>query len=286
MKFCEECGAQMEDDALFCDNCGAQNAASPPEEAAENIKASETGETEIKTAESKKQPAAVVILGITVVVLLVVIVILVAGSRKKEETLNIPDTAATETFAVTENSAVTETTETAVPVETTETEEITEETEFGTEKTAETQKPKEETKPERKDNPAAYVPEELYENVGYVDSIDISGFYMAMGGKEYAELSMYSDEPVSSEVGTATFNIWNYNKRKPLLYENLTVYMTRGCIYYAVTDDGNVFYFGFNYADNYNYDYADYYYSGDVVMTLYFNDECLGEWTIDEHYYS
>lgn len=269
MKFCEECGAQMEDDALFCDNCGAQSAAAPSEETAAVNKEPKTGAGDRKTAETKKQPVAVVVLGVIVAVLLIVIIILAAGGRKDRETQKMADTA------VPEASAVTETTETAEPVTTTETEEVTEEIESETEKTTETEKPKEEdTQQERADNPAAYIPEEMYENLGYVDGIDIPGSYVGMGGREYAEISMYSDEFTYSDVGTATFEICDFQKDEPVFYENLTVYITREGIYYAVTDDGNVFYFSF------------YYDSDNVVMTVYFNDEYRGDWFINEHYYS
>lgn len=275
MKFCEECGAQMEDDALFCDNCGAQSAAAPSEETVAVNKEPKTGAGDRKTAETKKQPVAVVVLGVIVAVLLIVIVMLVAGGRKDKETQKMVDTA------VPEASAVTETTETAASVvtemtETTEPEEETGETESETEKTTRAEKPKEEdTQQERADNPAAYIPEEMYENLGYVDSIDIPGYYVGTGGREYAEISMYSDEFTYSDVGTAMFEICDFQKDEPVFYENLTVYMTREGIYYAVTDDGNVFYFSFYYLD-----------SDTVAMTVYFNDEYRGDWFINEHYYS
>ena len=81
MKFCSECGTQLEDDAAFCSNCGKACAVDPPVEKKEKStpsvdveKAKEFSEKGLSVIKNNKKPiiitavAAVVILGIVMVI--------------------------------------------------------------------------------------------------------------------------------------------------------------------------------------------------------------------------
>lgn len=60
MKFCEECGAELEDDAVFCEECGASIESSQADETIEqsveqSVKVSSTKKMEKKESEREKQ---------------------------------------------------------------------------------------------------------------------------------------------------------------------------------------------------------------------------------------
>lgn len=96
MKFCEECGAQLEDDVMFCDECGAQIA-----EVAENVEAPNEPQPEpvVKPIKTKSVPKIYIVGGAVGIVLVAVIVVLVVMLLKKGNE-QIPVVDADETTSI------------------------------------------------------------------------------------------------------------------------------------------------------------------------------------------
>lgn len=313
MKFCEECGAQLEENALFCENCGARCGAGQSPDAA-------------GTAKQDKRKSAVlpaVIIGIAVLALVGAVLFMLlrdreqrtlsAGATERKEASEAvaaepAEAAGTEREEASE-AAGAEVTE-AVGTEREETSEVAaaepaEAAEAEREEVSETDEPDEiETQEDEQgqgktDEPdentdagagnteagqASGIPDGIRAD-DWLEIYEIAGEYIGEFREQYCQLSIFSDGLGDAdgaggcpEVGVANIGVWDYEKEEQYWFENLSVRLAGKNVYMTETDEGDVIYFGI-YFDPYS-DLEG------CCMDLYFNGESQGEWLMIAHYYS
>lgn len=284
MRYCEECGAQLEDDALYCENCGAR--------CQEEEKAAPEPVTEQK--EKKNTPAALAVILIVAAVAFAVIVVVSMRGRDGKGSARQQGTVVTEQTEAVETAGLAEATESeeAEPVETTESEgaEPEESTETGT--VADTEKQTEAGEPETgtdtapagsQTGNASGIPSGLRAD-DWLEIYEIAGEYLGEYREQYCQLSIYSDGLENSEgadypeVGVANISVWDYENETQYWFEGLSVKLVGKNIFMAETDAGDIIYFGIYY-DPYS-DLEGY------GMDLYFNGKSQGVWDMIAHYYS
>lgn len=79
MKFCEECGAQLDDDVMFCEECGAVL------ESNENSVVEETSINQIKKEDKKKRVPIMILIAVISLVIMVIGIMLLRGINGKED---------------------------------------------------------------------------------------------------------------------------------------------------------------------------------------------------------
>ena len=87
MKYCENCGAELEDSAVFCDECGARVETVPQEKAVDSEQSKEAEKQENAVIDTSDKPVGkrkrmIPILCGVIGVLIIVIIIVTVTSRK------------------------------------------------------------------------------------------------------------------------------------------------------------------------------------------------------------
>lgn len=275
MKFCEECGAQLEENALFCENCGARCGVGQSPDAA-------------GTAKQDKRKSAVLpatIVGIAVLALVGAVLFMLlrdreqrtlsAGATEREEASEV---AAAEPAEAAEAERE-EASETDEPDET--------ETQEDEQRQGKTDEPDENTDAgagNTEAGQASGIPDCIRAD-DWLEIYEIAGEYIGEFREQYCQLSIFSDGLGDAdgaggcpEVGVANIGVWDYEKEEQYWFENLSVRLAGKNIYMAETDEGDMIYFGI-YFDPYS-DLEG------CCMDLYFNGESQGEWLMIAHYYS
>lgn len=275
MKFCEECGAQLEENALFCENCGARCGAGQSPDAA-------------GTAKQDKRKSAVlpaVIIGIAVLALVGAVLFMLLRDRE-QRTLSAGATERKEASeAVAAEPAEAAEAEREEVSETDEPDEIeTQEDEQGQGKTDEPDENTDAGAGNTEAGQASGIPDGIRAD-DWLEIYEIAGEYIGEFREQYCQLSIFSDGLGDAdgaggcpEVGVANIGVWDYEKEEQYWFENLSVRLAGKNIYMAETDEGDVIYFGI-YFDPYS-DLEG------CCMDLYFNGESQGEWLMIAHYYS
>lgn len=94
MKYCENCGAELEDSAVFCDECGARVETVPQEKAVDSEQSKEAekqGNAVIDTSDKpveKRKRMIPILCGVIGVLIIAVIVIIIVTSRKSNNDEN------------------------------------------------------------------------------------------------------------------------------------------------------------------------------------------------------
>lgn len=90
MKYCENCGAELEDSAVFCDECGARVETVPQEKAVDSEQSKEAEkqenaviDTSDKPVEKRKRMIPILCGGIGVLIIAVIVIIIVTVTSRK-----------------------------------------------------------------------------------------------------------------------------------------------------------------------------------------------------------
>ena len=90
MKYCENCGAELEDSAVFCDECGARVETVPQEKAVDSEQSNEAEkqdnaviDTSDKPVEKRKRMIPILCGGIGVLIIAVIVIIIVTVTSRK-----------------------------------------------------------------------------------------------------------------------------------------------------------------------------------------------------------
>lgn len=275
MKFCEECGAHLEDDALFCDACGApcgtEDAQTVPSPAVEpNADTAAQTKKQAAEQEPKKKSNIGILAGLAALAVCIVAAFLF--SKNSGKTAPAGTEAGNATEVPTElvlAEAGTKTEEAAETEMQSATE--TEETESESESESETETEPEETETEDAETEGSLIPEGIHAGDSYIEPFWIAGYYVS-DELEYCSLSIFSDYNGGTEtVGTAEISSpsikgWN----------QVDISVLAQNIYMAQTDEGDVIVFGVYYDTS----------EATYFMDVYINGESRGEWIMCEHYES
>lgn len=94
MKYCENCGAELEDSAVFCDECGARVETVPQEKAVDSEQSKEAEKQENAVIDTSDKPVEKrkrmipILCGVIGVLIIAVIVIIIVTSRKSNNDEN------------------------------------------------------------------------------------------------------------------------------------------------------------------------------------------------------
>ena len=94
MKYCENCGAELEDSAVFCDECGARVETVPQEKAVDSEQSKEAEKQENAVIDTSDKPVGKrkrmipILCGVIGVLIIAVIVIIIVTSRKSNNDEN------------------------------------------------------------------------------------------------------------------------------------------------------------------------------------------------------
>ena len=94
MKYCENCGAELEDSAVFCDECGARVETVPQEKAVDSEQSKEAEKQEIDTSdkpvEKRKRmiPILCGVIGVLIIAVIVIIIVTVTSRKSNNDENN------------------------------------------------------------------------------------------------------------------------------------------------------------------------------------------------------
>ena len=97
MKYCENCGAELEDGAVFCDECGARVETVPQEKAVDSEQSKEAEkqenaviDTSDKPVEKRKRmiPILCGVIGVLIIAVIVIIIVTVTGRKSNNDENN------------------------------------------------------------------------------------------------------------------------------------------------------------------------------------------------------
>lgn len=97
MKYCENCGAELEDSAVFCDECGARVETVPQEKAVDSEQSKETEkqenaviDTSDKPVEKRKRmiPILCGVIGVLIIAVIVIIIVTVTSRKSNNDENN------------------------------------------------------------------------------------------------------------------------------------------------------------------------------------------------------
>ena len=98
MKYCENCGAELEDSAVFCDECGARVETVPQEKAVDSEQSKEAEkqenaviDTSDKPVEKRKRMIPILCGVIGVLIIAVIVIIIVTVTSRKSNNDDIPE---------------------------------------------------------------------------------------------------------------------------------------------------------------------------------------------------
>ena len=97
MKYCENCGAELEDSAVFCDECGARVETVPQEKAVDSVQSKEAEkqenaviDTSDKPVEKRKRmiPILCGVIGVLIIAVIVIIIVTVTSRKSNNDENN------------------------------------------------------------------------------------------------------------------------------------------------------------------------------------------------------